>query len=62
MKVKFFLDFLSFSHLINTFLIFSQDFPMFGDFEIVLVGLLAMDWNMMTWDLLDCWLVVGFVL
>ena len=35
---------------------------MFGDFEIVLVGLLAMDWNMMTWDLLDCWLVVGFVL
>ena len=37
-------------------------FPGFSDFKVVLVELLAMAWNMMTWDLLDCWLVMGFVL
>ena len=37
-------------------------FPGFSDFKVVFVELLAMAWNMITWDLLDCRLVVGFVL
>ena len=36
-------------------------FPGFSDFQVVLVGLLAMAWNMMIWDLSDCLLVVRSV-
>ena len=40
---------------------FSQVFFRFSGLKGVLVGLLAMAWRLMSWDLADCLLAVGSV-